>query len=621
MFYYKVIPALDELGALIYKSLSKIDIETIVIISVRNKRVFGVIENIVNDDFNFIVKDIIFVSSFKISVSMIKYFAKEYYVKFGSICKMMIPISSFSYFNQFISLQERKSFKLDECYDFVYDETRLSDDQKKAQLEIRGSQKPVILFGVTGAGKTEVFLSLINNIVGQVLILVPEINLVNDIYHRLTSQYNIKADYWHSNLTSLKRDKLFSRIISNKVKVVVGTRSSVFLPFSNLDLIIIDESHDSSFKQSSKVLYNAKDIALYLYRQNATKLVLSSATPSLEDYVLYKQNIFNLVVLNNRYSVNPPVFYVEKIWNTILSEKLISEIITTIENKKQVLLFASHRGYAKYLLCKKCLFSPQCKNCTVSLSVFGNLLKCKYCDFSNNMYKVCTECKSEDLSLVGYGIERAFEYIQNYFPQYKVAYVTSDSSNSSNIISQFANREIDILLGTNIIAKGYNFPHLHLVGILNVDLGFLSGDLRSVESNFQLLSQVSGRAGRYQQGKVYVQTYGTKERFIQYLISNDYLSFSEYEIKNRGKFGPDNFIIQMIFSSKNEDLLREEVFRISRGFHNPLGPVRAQIYKHKNLFRYIILLVLDKKRYINLDKMNINANVNLKIDINPYNYL
>lgn len=621
MFYY-IIPALDELGCFLYKSDKKLNTGNVVLISVRNKIVFGVVYKLYEEDRpSFKVKDIISITSLFVDVNMILYFSKEYYVKLGSICKMILPIKAFLHYNDFFSLKERRSFKIEENYSYHYDDNRLSQEQLNAKNIILEQNKPSLLFGVTGSGKTEVFLSIINSIQGQVLILVPEISLVDSIYQRLMDQYNIHLNYWHSKLTTVKRDKIFSQIISNKVKVIIGTRSAIFLPFAKLDLIIVDESHDSSFKQLSKVLYNAKDIALYLHQMRNTRLILSSATPSLNDYFFYKKGLFALAPLQNRHFTSLPEFVVEKIWNDILSKKLIDEIHLCVKNKKQILLFCSHRGYSKYLLCKSCFFSPECENCSVYLSVFGNMLKCKHCAFVKKMPNSCLKCEEKDLSFVGYGIERAFEYVQSYFKDYKVDYVTSDRSDALQIIDRFTKGEIDILLGTNIIAKGYNFPNLYLVAILNVDLGFLSGDLRSLESNFQLLSQVGGRAGRFEKGKILIQTFGTKDKFIQYLIKNDYIGFAENEIKSRGKFGPSSYIMQLIFMSRDELMVKKEALRIARGIKSSIGPVKAQIYKYNNYYRYVILIVSQDKKYLNIDKMKIHSSVLLKVDVNPYNYL
>ncbi len=621
MFYYQIIPALNELNYFLYSSDVELIAGQIVCIEVKNKKVFGVVYK-KGELQDFVVKPILFSTKLIIDLKLIFFLAKEYYEKFGSCFKMILPVKSFLFENTLYTVGKSTRIKL---YDYseshFYDINRLSNLQLQAREEILNTKLPTLLFGVTGSGKTEVFLSLINNIKGQVLILIPEINLANTLFDRLAKQYNIFAKHWHSELSDSSRSKLYSEIICGKVKIVIGTRSAIFLPFLNLELIIIDESHDASFKQSTKVLYNAKDIAMFYHEKRNVKLVLSSATPSLEDFFLTQNNKMKLVQLPTRHFSDMPNISVQKIWNKILSDELDQKIRNTISQNKQVLLFCSHRGYARYLLCKECMYSQECDNCSVYLSVFGNTLRCKYCDLKKPITTECLKCKSKEIALVGFGIERVYEYLLEYYKEYKIDYVVSDLLNASEKIEKFYKGEIDILVGTQIIAKGYNFPKLSLVGILNVDLGFLSGDMRSAESNFQVLSQVAGRSGRFEKGEVVIQTYGTKDKFIDYLVKNDYLGFARSEINSRGKFGPSNFIAQMIFISRNEEVLRNEVFRIVKNLPNAIGPARAQIYKNNQFYRYVILFISNKKIYFNIEKMQIDNRVILKIDINPYNYL
>ena len=511
---------------------------------------------------------------------------------------------------------------------------KLSQSQELAYEKIVLSFKkdnPVLFHGVTSSGKTEVYVkliqeALINN--NQVLYLVPEIALTTQVVKRLTNFFGEKVLVYHSGYSINQRVEVWNKISSNESsQLIIGARSSLLMPFKNLKLIIVDEEHEQSYKQQEpSPRYHARDASLVLSRIFESNILLGSATPSVESYnnavVLNK---YDLVELKNRYNdVLMPVVelidlkmkYAKKLMNGHFSDSLISEIFNTVSEHKQVILYQNRRGFSPIVECEDCGASPTCINCDVSLTFHlnTNSLKCHYCGYAIPLINNCASCHSNNIITVGFGTEQVEEEVKALFPNYRVKRLDYDTTRKKNsferLISDFENQKIDILIGTQMITKGLDFKNVKLVGILNADNSLNFPDFRAYERSFQLIQQVSGRAGRSsERGKVCVQTYNPKHKILQNIINDDYISMFEGEISDRVKYNypPNCKLIKITLKHKDYSIINESsdwLGKYLRQFFkkNILGPEFPHVIRVRNKFQKNILIKIQKTQSLNQTK-------------------
>lgn len=435
----------------------------------------------------------------------------------------------------------------------------LSEAQQKAFGEINSAfaeQKPVLLHGVTSSGKTEIYIKLIQQALSQgkkVLYLLPEIAITAQIISRLEAYFSTAVKVYHSRHTSSARAAVYNAVRDDKYGIIIGVRSAIFLPFENLGLIVVDEEHENSYKQSDPdPRYNARDMALVLSKIHNANVILGSATPSVESYSNAMQGRYRLVELTERYgNVQLPIVevadmkdaYFRKINKGHFHPTLIKAINETISAGEQVILFQNRRGYSTMLECKDCGWTPRCSNCNVSLTLhkFDNKLVCHYCGEKFSVPTTCAQCGSKNLKAKGLGTEKIEEQVQSLFPSARIARLDYDTAQSrknfERIIGEFSNGEIDILIGTQMITKGLDFPNVSLVGILNADNMLNFPDFRAFERSYQLMAQVSGRAGRRQKrGHVIIQTFCPDHEIIADVLKNDYKSMFTKQMQERTLF-------------------------------------------------------------------------------------
>lgn len=458
----------------------------------------------------------------------------------------------------------------------------LSEAQSLALEAIRSAHnenRVALLHGVTGSGKTEIYIHLIADTLSRgksVLMLVPEIVITSQLVERLERIFEGRVTTYHSRLTPQRRGKTFLRLASaSGGELIVGVRSSIFLPLNNLGLIVVDEEHDANYKQSDmSPRYNARDMAVVMGQKYHAQVVLGSATPSLESYLNAMSGKYAYVELKERWGegVLPEVVVSDTIRAVKRGERkthfnfdLLRDVERALSQGDQAILFQNRRGYAPYIQCRTCGHSPRCPQCNVTLTQHKatQRMECHYCGYNIPTPKVCPNCEIQDMALMGFGTEKAVEEIERLFPNARVERLDGDTSTSESafkrIVSSFENRESDILVGTQIVTKGFDFGGVATVGILNADNLLTSPDFRASERAFQLMMQVAGRAGRRNdRGRVIIQTSQPKHPVIQYVASGDYHGMACAELAERKNFGypPYSRLIRVQLRSEDYELLR-----------------------------------------------------------------
>ena len=436
----------------------------------------------------------------------------------------------------------------------------LSEEQKRAYREIMvlfRQKQTVLLHGVTSSGKTEIYIHLIEEVLKlgkQVLFLLPEIALTTQITNRLKRVFGSQLGVYHSKYSDAERVEVWNNLLNDKgIKVVLGVRSSVFLPFKNLGLVIVDEEHEATYKQNDPApRYHARNSAIVLATMHGAKVLLGSATPSIESYYNAQTGKYGLVELFQRHAgISMPEILVDDVkeakrkkqMKSIFGPLLVDQVNKALQRKEQVILFQNRRGFSPYVECKDCACVPKCKNCDVSLTYHKslNVLTCHYCGYSIPMPEVCPACGNPSLGTVGYGTEKIEEEVQQQFPGVRVARLDLDVARSrksyEKIISDFERGEIDILVGTQIVSKGLDFERVRVVGILNADMLLNYPDFRAYERAYQLMAQVSGRAGRKNnQGIVVLQTNEPTHQVISQVKANAYKEMFDSQMEERRLF-------------------------------------------------------------------------------------
>jgi len=510
----------------------------------------------------------------------------------------------------------------------------LNEFQETAYQEVNAHfiQKDVVLLhGITSSGKTEIYVKLIHEVLQQnkqVLYLVPEIALTTQLITRLQQYFGNKIAVFHSKYSLNERVEVWNNILHNsdKAQLVLGARSSVFLPFSKLGLIIVDEEHETSYKQFDPApRYHARDASIVLANLHKAKVLLGSATPSLESYYNTQQNKYGLVELNRRFGnvllpeielVDIKEGYRKKRMKGHFSERLLVLIQEALEEKEQVILFQNRRGYSPVVECKACGVSPQCPNCDVSLTYhkLRNELQCHYCGFNNTMPKTCAACGSPALDTKGFGTEQIELELQELFPTYKVGRMDLDTTRGKygyqKIIGAFQAQEIDILVGTQMLSKGLDFENVSLVGVLNADNMLNFPDFRAHEKSFQLLVQVSGRAGRAKKrGKVAIQTFNPYHQILQQVTTTDFTTMYKEQLHERHqyKYPPLLRMVKITLKHKEYMKVNSGADWLSKSLYNTfgdavLGPTSPAVSRIRNQYIKTILIKLPQNKSIKQSK-------------------
>lgn len=451
----------------------------------------------------------------------------------------------------------------------------LNDEQQEALKSIEETDKVVsLLHGLTGSGKTEVYLNLTSRVIedgGQVIVLVPEIGLTPQMIERFKSWFGKDVAIIHSKLSSGERYDEYRKVLNDQVKVVVGVRSAVFVPFKNLKMVIVDEAHDSSYEFHDNLKYDTIEVAINRMKDRG-KVVLGSATPSVESYFYAKKGFYNLCQLKNRAKKGaflPDTEIVDMrdeliMGNvSIFSRDLKKAIEEKLKNKEQVILFLNRRGFSNFISCRSCGEVIKCDDCDISMTYHKskNRLICHYCGKTKPLPKLCPSCGSKFIKQFGIGTQRVEEEVKKYFPEARVLRMDRDTTGKKDSFNEFyekiKNKEADVIIGTQMVSKGFDFEDVTLVGIVAADLSLYISDYKARERTFQLITQVAGRAGRAsKKGQVIIQTYSPDSEIINYSAKGDYEDFYEYEIEERKTFlyPPYTKLIELEFSSYDENL-------------------------------------------------------------------
>jgi primosomal protein N' (replication factor Y) len=538
----------------------------------------------------------------------------------------------------------------------------LSDAQQKALDDIKTSFEThdvTLLEGVTSSGKTEVYIHLIEQTLAegkQALFLLPEIALTTQIIHRLRKHFGNRVGIYHSGYSDNERTEVWNKVLAavpGECDLILGARSSVFLPFNRLGLVIVDEEHESSFKQHDPApRYHARDTAIVFASYFKSKVLLGSATPAIETYWNAKQNRFGLVQITERFGgVSMPEIVVTdlrketkaKTMNGNFSSELIEGMRLALENGEQIILFQNRRGYSPVWQCHTCGWTPQCTRCDVSLTYHKNvgLLKCHYCGYSHTPPSTCSACGSHELKMLGFGTEKIEEDIQAIFPEANIQRMDLETTRNKNsyqkIIQDFETGKTNILVGTQMVTKGLDFDNVSVVGIMNADKMMKFPDYRSIERSYQLMMQVAGRAGRRgKQGRVFVQTYNPTHWLFDLIRKGDYQSLYNHEENERHHFGYPPFIRMMRITIKHKDdnvagLAAERAKKLLTDISGKhvLGPERPYIPKINNYYLWQFMIkqlrnknLAEEKKAIRKALWELTAepefkSVRVSIDVDP----
>lgn len=528
---------------------------------------------------------------------------------------------------------EKKNIVLNEIQNAAVDEILNSEDLN------------YLLYGVTGSGKTEVYIALIKDMLSRgkkSIVLVPEISLTPQIVSRFKSEFSDMVAVFHSSLSEGEKYDEYRRIMSGEVNIVVGARSAVFAPLNNLGLIIIDECQSGTYKQDSTPKYNAIDIAIKRGEYNHCKVVLGSATPLLEQYARGKKGVFHMVCLPSRANKSKSqILLVDmeqeaKKHNYIISDRLDSEILDALNRDEQVMILLNRRGYSTFLSCTNCGYVYKCPNCDISLIYHksSNNYSCHYCGYRIVSSNVCPECHEDAIKDLGLGTEKLQSILEE---KYGVSVLRMDADTTSTknshqkLISEFSSGKYKILVGTQMISKGLNFENVSVVGIINPDASLAMPDFRSSERTYELLSQTAGRVGRFDLfGKVIIQTYNPTNYVYTSLLMNNYEYFYnlEMDIRRKLNYPPYYYICDILVSSTSYDKARDEAGKIKRYLDNNLnerykilGPSVSGIVKLKNKYRFNIMIkyretgllykVLSEVNKREIKDVNIDINMNI----------
>ena len=551
--------------------------------------------------------------------------------------------------------------------EILENEVTLNDEQQNVLNAIKNGEKQFYLLkGVTGSGKTEIYINLMKEALQEgkgSIFLVPEISLTTQMIERLEKQFKDTVAVLHSKLTDMEKRQEWNYIRNGDKKIVIGARSAIFAPVQNLKYIIIDEEHENTYKQDNNPRYHVKNVAIKRAmlesgeeknnNNEKVKVILGSATPSFESYYQAKTGDLSLVELKQRFNnAKMPKYEIVDLNETSenFSKELLKQMAETLKKREQILLILNRKAFSTLLKCKECGEIPTCPNCSISLSYYKseNRLKCNYCGYERLYQKKCFNCGSEKLIQLGSGTEKIEAELHEYFPNTKIVRIDSESMKNKQdyekVYSDFKNHKYDIMIGTQIIAKGFHFPNVTLVGILNSDIILNFPDFRAGEKTFQLLTQSAGRAGRGEkEGKVLIQTFNMKNEVIQKTIENNYEGYYEHELQMRRllNYPPFGRLIIIVLSSKDElklenktkefyEILQQNIRQVINVYENEMlsEPFKAPIYKINGRYRNQIFIKFNREN-INKIKKIIRQIVNkldykdvrISIDVDPINMM
>ncbi|MDC0031180.1 primosomal protein N' [Candidatus Pelagibacter sp.] len=528
----------------------------------------------------------------------------------------------------------------------------LTKEQKNCLKKMNVSNQKFrvhVLQGTTGSGKTMVYFEALKKVIRkglQGLILLPEIGLTGQFQKKFIEFFGFSPAVWHSGVTKKNKEIIWSGVANDKIKVVIGARSSLFLPFKKLGLIIVDEEHDQSFKQDEGVIYNARDMAISRAAFENIPINLITAVPSIETYDNIKKGKYSLSTLDKRYlNASLPNYEIINLNNTKLesqswiSKEIIKKVNFHLEKNDQVLFFLNRRGFSPHVLCKKCFNNYSCPNCSINLVYHKKkkILLCHYCGHKTKLDRNCTKEGKCDFVFCGPGVERISEEVKKNFPMKTATIFSSDTMNkksSSDTLEKIIKNEIHILIGTQLISKGFHFPDLNCIVVVDIDLSSNGHDLRGAEKNLQLYHQLSGRAGRTgKPATVYFQTYNLNTKMISDITNKDPNIFldKELEIRKQNNLPPFQRFIALIITGNNEVDLEKEAIKFKNFIEKSidgkiLGPVNAPIFRLKRKFR-VRLLVRGRKSLkvqnslaMCISKFKFSSGMKLTVDVDPINF-
>ena len=529
---------------------------------------------------------------------------------------------------------------------------KLSQKQKQSlkKMNISNDKFRVhVLQGTTGSGKTMVYFEALKQLIikgFQGLIMLPEIGLTGQFEKKFVEYFGFNPAIWHSGVTKKNKEIIWSGVANGEIRVVIGARSSLFLPFKKLGLVIVDEEHDQSYKQDEGVRYNARDMAISRTSFENVPINLITAVPSIETYDNIKKGKYTISRLNERFkNASMPNYEIINLNQTKLepqswlSKEIIEKVNLHLEKRNQILFFLNRRGFSPYVLCKKCLINYSCPNCSINL-VFHKYKKnllCHYCGYKTQLYRNCQKEGNCDFVFSGPGVERIAEEVKNIFPSKKSVIFSSDTMNkkkSSIILEKIINNEIQILIGTQLISKGFHFPSLNCIVVVDIDLSSQGHDLRGAEKNLQLYHQLSGRAGRTgKPATVYFQTYNLNTKMISDITNKnpDIFLDKELELRKSNNLPPFQRFVALIITGNDEKILEKEAIRfknfIESAVHGKvLGPVNAPIFKLKKKFRVRLLIRGKKSLKVQsslsnlISKFKFIGGIKLTVDVDPINF-
>ena len=641
-------------------NISSYEVGKIIIAPFRNQKLLGIIldedpELIEDEKVKEVDCSIKLPPLSKIYIEFINFFGKWNCIKRGLVLKQIFNPHDKNSIKKVEDLKIYEFYKMPEIKSFS--QINLNDNQKTVSKKIiknftQKKSSTFLLHGIAGSGKTETYFEAINFCIKnkkQVLILLPEIGLTSEWENRFEKRFGIVPDKWHSGIKKSVKKRIWARTILKKDLIIVGARSALFLPLSNLGLIIIDEEHDISFKQEEGQRYHARDMSIYLSSKAGIPAILASATPSIESL----HNVFNKKYIHLNLPSRatgaqmPDVQIIDMKDNRPLSgnwisEPMVNELKRRYENKEQAMIFLNRRGYSNLTICRTCGHRMSCKNCNSWLIEHRKTNKylCHHCGYKKPLSDKCENCSSYDLVSCGPGIEKISDEIKNIFPNSIIENLSSDTfsnlENFNSIIKNIVDGKVNFIIGTQILAKGYDFPKLNYVGIIDGDIGVYGGDLRASEKCFQLLKQVSGRAGRHlknTRGLVQIQTYNPQNPILKTIRDMDENKFYLEEISYRkdAAMPPFSRLISIIISSKSENLLHDVCYNLLEKFprYNDvkiLGPAPAPLSFLRGRYRNRFLIKSPKNTFSQdivknwIENTKIPKQIRISIDVDPYTF-
>jgi len=581
----------------------------------------------------------------KTTIKFLNWFAEYNIIPKGMALKLVLLSSNA------IEILQKDTYKIFNS-NIKKNSIKLSEEQKKSLKKMNifnGKFRVHVLQGTTGSGKTMVYFSALKNIITkgfQGLILLPEIGLTSQFEKKFLEFFGITPAVWHSGISKKKKEIIWSGVANGEIKVVIGARSSLFLPFKKLGLIIVDEEHDQSYKQDEGVTYNARDMAISRASFENIPINLITAVPSIETFENIQKGKYSISRLEERYqNASLPNYEIINLNETKLekqswlSKKIIDKVNFHLDKNDQVLFFLNRRGFSPHVLCNKCFNSYSCPNCSINLVYHKNKnnLLCHYCGFKSYLKRTCIKEGNCEIIFSGPGVERISEEVKKKFPLKKIEIFSSDTMNKKDSkvkLEKIINNEVQILVGTQLISKGFHFPSLNCIVVVDIDLSSQGHDLRGAEKNLQLYHQLSGRAGRTgKPATVYFQTYNNNTKMISNLTNSnpDIFLNKELEIRKKNKLPPFQRFISLILTGENEVNLEKEAYKFKTFIENKLsgkilGPVSAPIFRIKKKYRIRLLirgaktLKLQNSLATAIPNYKFQPGIKLSVDVDPINF-